>query len=63
MIFLRSCKIIYEDFTVKQINQCDGFFSIFSMPNISSVEFLIILTCLLITLYFILKTILLFKKD
>ncbi len=55
MVFLRSCKIIYEDFTIKQVNECDGLTSIFSMPNLSSDDLLVMLIAFLITLYFILK--------
>lgn len=55
MIFLRSCKIIYEDFVVKQVNECDGLTSIFSMPNLSGDDLLVILIAFLVTLYFILK--------
>lgn len=62
MYFLRSCKIIYDDFTTRSVSECDGLSSIFSMPNISMVDFLILLLCILITIYFILKIIVLFKN-
>lgn len=63
MYFLRSCSIIYEDWTTKKVEECDGIMSIFSTPNISSIDILILLACILITIYFLLKVILLFSKD
>lgn len=63
MYFLRSCKIIYEDLSVKNVTNCDGIGSIFSMPNISATDILILLTCVFITFYFILKTYVLLKGD
>ncbi len=63
MFFLRSCKIIYEDFTTRSVSQCDGLGSIFSMSNISGTDILILLVCVFITFYFILKTYVLLKKD
>ena len=63
MYFLRSCKIIYEDLSVKNVANCDGLDSIFSMPNISSTDILILLACVFITFYFILKTFVLLKGD
>ena len=63
MFFLRSCKIIYDDLTVKTVNSCDGIASIFSMPNFSGTDVLILLSCVFITFYFILKTYGLLKND
>lgn len=63
MYFLRSCKIIYDDLSVKSITNCDGLGSIFSMPNVSGTDILILLACVFITFYFILKTYVLLKGD
>lgn len=63
MYFLRSCKIIYDDFSYKSVANCDGIESIFSMPNISGTDVLILLSCIFITFYFILKTYVLLKND
>lgn len=63
MIFLRSCRIIYEDLTSRSINQCDGLESLLTMPNITGTDVIILLVCILITIYFMLKVVLLFKKD
>lgn len=59
MFFLRSCKIIYEDLTIKNVSNCDGISSIFSMPNIEAIDVLILLSCVFISFYFVLKTFLL----
>ncbi len=63
MYFLRSCTIIYDDLTSREIEECDGIMSLFTMPNIEGVEIIILLTCILITIYFLLKIILLFKNS
>ena len=63
MYFLRSCKIIYDDLSVKSVANCDGLGSIFSMPNISVTDVLILLACIFITFYFVLKTFILLKGD
>lgn len=63
MYFLQSCKIIYEDFSVRNVNDCDGILSVFTMPNVSMLDILILLVIILVTIYFLLKTILLFRKD
>ena len=63
MYFLRSCKIIYDDLSYKSVANCDGIESIFSMPNISATDILILLACVFITSYFILKTYVLLKGD
>lgn len=63
MYFLRSCSIIYEDWTTKEVNECDGIMSIFSMPNVSGTELLIFILCVVIILYFLLKILLLLDKD
>lgn len=62
MFFLRSCKIIYDDLTVKTVSQCDGLGSLFSMTNISGTDVLILLSCVFITFYFVLKTYVLLKN-
>ena len=59
MFFLRSCKIIYEDLTIKNVSNCDGISSIFSMPNVEAIDVLILLSCVFISFYFVLKTFLL----
>lgn len=63
MEILRACKIIYDDLSVKQINECDGLTSIFTTPNLSSDDLLIMLIAFLITFYFILKIKKLKKED
>lgn len=63
MYFLQSCKIIYEDLSVRNVNDCDGILSVFTMPNVSMLDILILLVIILVTIYFLLKTILLFRKD
>lgn len=63
MYFLQSCKIIYEDLSVRNVNDCDGILSVFTMPNVSLLDILILLVIILVTIYFLLKTILLFRKD
>jgi len=63
MYFLQSCRIIYEDLSSRAVEECDGLMSIFTMPNVSGVDIVILLACTLITVYFILKTILLFRNN
>lgn len=63
MYFLQSCKIIYEDFSVRNVNDCDGILSVFTMPSVSMLDILILLIIILVTIFFLLKTILLFGKD
>ena len=63
MYFLQSCKIIYEDLSVRNVNDCDGILSLFTMPNVIMLDILILLVIILVTIYFLLKTILLFRKD
>ena len=63
MYFLRSCRIIYDDLTSRAIDECDGLLSVFTMPNVSAVDVLILLAIIMITIYFILKTILLFRNN
>lgn len=63
MYFLQSCRIIYEDLSVRTVDECDGLMSIFTMPNVSGMDIIILLAIILITVYFILKTILLFKNN
>lgn len=63
MYFLQSCKIIYEDLSVRNVNDCEGILSVFTMPNVSMLDILILLVIILVTIYFLLKTILLFRKD
>lgn len=63
MYFLQSCKIIYADLSTKSVDECEGITSIFSMPSISLLDVLILLTIILITTYFILKIILLFRNQ
>lgn len=63
MYFLQSCKIIYEDLSIRNVNDCDGILSVFTMPNVSMLDILILLVIILVTIYFLLKTILLFRKD
>lgn len=63
MYFLQSCKIIYEDLSIRNVNECDGIMSVFTMPNVSMLDILILLVIILVTIYFLLKTILLFRKD
>lgn len=63
MLFLRSCVIIYEDLTRKNVEECDGIQSLFSMTNISLLDILILLAIFLITIYFILKIKILLKKE
>ena len=62
MEILRSCQIIYNDFTVRKINECDGITSIFTTPNLNSDDILVIIISTLITIYFILKIVVLFKR-
>jgi len=63
MYFLRSCRIIYEDLTSRSIDECDGLLSVFTMPNVSALDILILLAIIMITVYFVLKTILLFRNN
>lgn len=63
MYFLRSCRIIYEDLSSRSVEECDGLISIFTMSNVSLLDVLILLAIILITVYFILKTILLFRNN
>ena len=63
MYFLKSCTILYEDFSTRTVEECDGLMSIFTMPNVSGVDIVILLAIVLITVYFILKTILLFRNN
>lgn len=63
MYFLQSCKIIYQDLSVRTVDECDGLLSVFTMPKVSMLDFLILLAIILVIVYFILKTILLFRKD
>ena len=63
MYFLQSCRIIYQDLSTRSVEECEGILSIFSMPRVSMLDFLILLTMILISVYFIMKTILLFRKD
>lgn len=63
MFFLRSCEIIYSDYTRRSVNECDGFFAMFDMSNVSLLEVLLVLVSFLISVYFILKIIFLLKNN
>ena len=43
MFFLRSCEIIYSDYTRRSVNECDGFFAMFDMSNVSLLGVLLVL--------------------
>lgn len=63
MYFLQSCRIIYEDLSSRSVDNCDGILSVFTMPSVSMLDVLILLVIILVTIYFLLKTILLFRRD
>lgn len=62
MYFLRSCTVIYDDFTTSRIEECDGLTSLFTMTNLTASDIIILILLGMLILYFLLKTISLFTN-